>query len=63
VPLTVLTGVDPSWVFARVNVLVSSLVSRLAAVLSLVYFGAQDVGFVNLGFLDLDRSDRRDTPA
>jgi hypothetical protein len=38
---TGLTGAD-SWLsFARVNVLVSSLLSRVVAVSSLVHFGAQ----------------------
>jgi hypothetical protein len=37
VPLTGLTGADPSWVFARVNVWVSSLLSLVAAVSNLDY--------------------------
>jgi hypothetical protein len=37
----VLTGADPSWVFARVNVWVISLLSRVAAVSSLGQFGAR----------------------
>jgi hypothetical protein len=41
VPLTGLTGVDPWLGFARVNVLVSFLLSRVAAVSSLVNFGAR----------------------
>jgi hypothetical protein len=36
--------------FARVNVLVSFLVFRLAVVSSLVQFGARKVGFLYLGF-------------
>jgi hypothetical protein len=30
-----LTGADPSWVFARVNIWVSSLLSTIAAIFSL----------------------------
>jgi hypothetical protein len=41
VPLTGLTGADPSWGFARVNVWVSSLLSRVATVSSLGQFGAR----------------------
>jgi hypothetical protein len=41
VPLTGLTSADPSWVFARVNVWVSSLLSPVAAVSSLGQFGAR----------------------
>jgi Tfp pilus assembly protein PilV len=58
VPLTSLTGADPQLGFARVNVLVSFLVSCVAAVLSLVQFGAQEVRFANLGFLGSHQSDR-----
>ena len=62
-PLTDLTGADPWLSFARVNVLVSSLLSRVAAVSSLVSFGARLICLVDLGFPGLDRSDRRATPA
>jgi hypothetical protein len=48
--------------FPRVNVLVSSLLSRVAAISSLVRFGAQKVRFGFLGLPGLDRSDRRATP-
>jgi hypothetical protein len=41
VPLTDLTGADPSWVFAWVNVWVSSLLFRVATVSSLGQFGAR----------------------
>jgi hypothetical protein len=37
---TSMTGADPSWVFARVNIWVSSLLSLVAAVSSLGQFGA-----------------------
>jgi hypothetical protein len=40
VPLTSLTGADPSWVFAQVNIWVSSLLSRAAVISSLGQFGA-----------------------
>jgi hypothetical protein len=36
---------------------VCSLVSRLAAISGLVLFGAREVGFLDLGFPGLDRSD------
>jgi hypothetical protein len=63
VPLTGLIGED-SWLsFARVNILMSSLLSHVAAVSSLFSFGARCVRLVDLGFPGLDRSDRRATPA
>jgi hypothetical protein len=46
-----LTGADPCWVFARVNVWVSLLLSRVAAVSSLGQFGARLVCLVFWGFL------------
>jgi hypothetical protein len=46
VPSTGLTSVNLLLGFARVNVLVSSLVSRFAAVLSLVCFGVREVSFL-----------------
>jgi hypothetical protein len=49
--------------FAWVNVLVSSLLSCVAAISSLVQFGARKVTFVDLGFPGLDRSDQCATPA
>jgi hypothetical protein len=57
-PLTGLTDVDPWLGFAQVNILVSSLVSCVAAVSSLESFGARQVGFLELGFPGSDRSDR-----
>jgi hypothetical protein len=54
---TGLTGAAPCWVLARVNVLLCSLVSRLAAISGLVLFGAREVGFLDLGFSGLDQSD------
>jgi hypothetical protein len=62
-PLTGLTGVDPSWIFAQVNMLVSSLLSCVAAISSLVRFGTRKVRFVDLVLSGLDQSDRRATPA
>jgi hypothetical protein len=44
--------------FARVNVLVSSLDSGFATVLSLECFGAREVDLLDLEFPGLDRSDR-----
>jgi hypothetical protein len=61
--LTGLTGAGSLLSFARVNVLVCSLLSRVVAVSSLVQFGARWVCLVDLGFPGLDRSDRRATPA
>jgi Tfp pilus assembly protein PilV len=58
VPLTSLTSANPQLGFARVNVLVSFLVSCVVAVLSLVQFGAREVRFENLEFRGSDRSDR-----
>jgi hypothetical protein len=49
--LTGLTGVEDYGYLSRVNILVSSLLSRVAAVSSLVRFGAQKVGFGFWGFL------------
>jgi hypothetical protein len=54
VSLTSLTGADPSWVFARVNVWVSSLLSRVAVVSSLGQFGARKACLVDLGFSGLN---------
>jgi hypothetical protein len=47
----------PYWVLNRVNILVCSLVSRLAAVSSLVLFGARELCLLDLGFPRLDRPD------
>jgi hypothetical protein len=58
VPLNGLTGADSLLSFARVNILVSSLLSCVAAVLSLVRFGAQYVYLVDLGFPGLGLSDQ-----
>jgi hypothetical protein len=63
VPLTGLTGADLSLGFARVNILVTSLLSYVATISSLVGFGAQKVCLEDLGFPGLDRSDRHATPA
>jgi hypothetical protein len=63
VPLTGLTGADLSLGFARVNILVTSLLSYVATISSLVSFGAQKVCLEDLGFPGLDRSDRHATPA
>ena len=57
-PLTSLIGADSLLSFARVNVLVSSLLSRVAVVSSLVSFGAREVGFLELGFPGLDQLER-----
>jgi hypothetical protein len=56
--LTSLTGAEALWDLPRVNILVSSLLSRVAAVLSLVQFGAQEVSLADLGFPGSDRSDQ-----
>jgi hypothetical protein len=55
--LTSLTNADHWLGFARMNVLVSSLVFRVVAVSSLVSFGAQKVCLEDLGFSGLDWSD------
>jgi hypothetical protein len=60
--LTGLTGAEALWDLPQVNVLVSSLLSRVVVVSGLVRFGAQKVKFVILGLPGLDRSDRRATP-
>jgi hypothetical protein len=57
--LSVSTSIGFSWL----NVLVSSLLSCVAAVSSSVRFGAQKVRFVVFGLPSLDRYDRRATPA
>jgi hypothetical protein len=49
--LTGLSGAEALWVLPWGNVLVSSLLSRVAAVLSLVHFGAWKVGLGFWGFL------------
>jgi hypothetical protein len=46
------------WVFARVNVLVCSLLSRVAAVSSLGQFGGRLACLVPWGLSGCDRSDR-----
>jgi hypothetical protein len=52
VPSTDLTGSSPYWVFAWVNISVCSLVSRFVVVAAcFVLFGAQEVGFLDSGFL------------
>jgi hypothetical protein len=56
-PHTGLTGSDSLFSFARVNVLVSSLLSCVDVVSSLVQFGAQEVKLPDLGFPGSDRSD------
>jgi hypothetical protein len=48
--------------FPRVNIWVSLLLSRVAAISSLVRFGAWKVRFVLLGLPGFDRSDRHGTP-
>jgi hypothetical protein len=60
--VTGLTGAEALWVFPRVNVLVRSLLSRVAVASGFVRFGARKV---NLGFVGLRGfgwSDRRATP-
>jgi hypothetical protein len=49
--LTDLTGVEALWVLPQVNVLVRFMLSRVAAVSSLVRFGAQKVGLGFWGFV------------
>jgi hypothetical protein len=51
VPYTGLTGADSLLSFARVNVLVCSLLPCVVVVSSLVHFGAREVRFVFWGFL------------
>jgi hypothetical protein len=63
VPPTSLTGANPMLGCARVNVLVSSLVSGFFVVSSSKCFGAREVGHLDLGFPSLDRSDWWATPA
>jgi hypothetical protein len=63
VPLIGLTGANPQLGFGWVNVLVGSLVSCVAAVSSLVQFGARRVSFEDLGLRGLDQSDQRATSA
>jgi hypothetical protein len=53
-----MAGADPWVSFARVNVLVRSLLSRVAAVSNLVWFGAWEVMLADLGFPGSDQSDR-----
>jgi hypothetical protein len=53
---------EPWWVFARVNVLVCSLLSRVAAVSSLGPFGGRLVCLVPWGLSGCDRSDRCVSP-
>jgi hypothetical protein len=50
------------WVFARVNVLVCSLLSRGAAVSSLGPFGGRLACLVSWGFSGCHRSDRCVSP-
>jgi hypothetical protein len=49
--LTGLTGVEALWVLPWVNVLVSSMLSGVAAISSLGRFGARKVGLGFWGFL------------
>jgi hypothetical protein len=53
---------NPRWDFARVNVLVSSLLSRGAAVSSLGQFGGRLAYLVPWGLSGSDRSDRCVSP-
>jgi hypothetical protein len=58
VPHTGLTGVDSLLSFARVNILVSSLLSYVDAISSLVQFGAREVKLADLGFPGSDWCNR-----
>jgi hypothetical protein len=53
---------EPWWVFARVNVLMCSLLSRVAAVSSLGQFGGRLASLVCWGLSRCDRSDRCVSP-
>jgi hypothetical protein len=53
---------NPWWDFARVNILVCSLLSRGAAVSSLGQFGGRLACLVPWGLLGCDRSDRCVSP-
>jgi hypothetical protein len=63
VQLIGLTGAEALWVLPRVNVWVSSMLSRVTTISVLAHFGAQKVRFEFLRLPGLDRSDRRATPA
>jgi hypothetical protein len=54
---------NPWWVFARVNVWVSLLLSRVGVVWSLGQFGGRLASLVIWGLSGLDRSDRCVAPA
>jgi hypothetical protein len=45
-----LTGAEALWIFPWENILVSSMLSRVAVVLGLVRFGARKVGLGFFGF-------------
>jgi hypothetical protein len=56
--LTGLIGAEPLRVLFRVNILVCSLLSCVSAVSGLESFGAQEVGFLELGFPGSNWSDQ-----